>query len=168
MSSYFLPLASREATLERAGGKGSNLSELVRAGFPVPPGLIVTTDAYRAFIQANRLQPRILTLVQGNSPEQPDTFENAAACDVTIHPDGSVLASIGTQDLGVGTRTIIAVVVAETLGLPLAAVQVQIGRNSYPAAGASGGRISSPSGTRSSLETAPRSNGRRATATPTP
>ncbi|MBW5483278.1 phosphoenolpyruvate synthase [Streptomyces bambusae] len=30
-----------------AGGKGANLGELVRAGFPVPPGFVVTTAAYR-------------------------------------------------------------------------------------------------------------------------
>jgi xanthine dehydrogenase YagR molybdenum-binding subunit len=62
-----------------------------------------------------------------------------SACDVTINPDGSVEASIGTQDLGVGTRTCIGIVVAETLGLPLEAVKVNIGRNSYPASGGSGG-----------------------------
>jgi len=26
------------------GGKGANLGEMVRAGFPVPPGFIVTPD----------------------------------------------------------------------------------------------------------------------------
>src|SRR5205085_11679241 len=60
-------------------------------------------------------------------------------CAVTINPDGSVAANIGTQDLGVGTRTCVGIVVAESLGLPLDAVQVNIGRNSYPADGASGG-----------------------------
>lgn len=30
-----------------AGGKGANLGELTRAGFPVPDGFVVTTDAYR-------------------------------------------------------------------------------------------------------------------------
>jgi xanthine dehydrogenase YagR molybdenum-binding subunit len=64
---------------------------------------------------------------------------HASACDVTINPDGSVVANIGTQDLGVGTRTCVGIVVAESLGLPLDAVQVNIGRNSYPADGASGG-----------------------------
>ena len=34
--------------LETAGGKGANLGELIRAGFPVPPGFVVTTEAYRA------------------------------------------------------------------------------------------------------------------------
>lgn len=32
-----------------AGGKGSSLSRLVRAGFPVPGGFVVTADAYQAF-----------------------------------------------------------------------------------------------------------------------
>ncbi len=60
-------------------------------------------------------------------------------CEVTINPDGSVESRIGTQDLGVGTRTAIDIVVAETLGLPLEAVKVLIGKNDYPQSGASGG-----------------------------
>ncbi|MEN3299422.1 MAG: pyruvate, water dikinase, partial [Pseudonocardia sp.] len=35
-----------------AGGKGANLGELTRAGFPVPPGFVLTTDAYRAVVEA--------------------------------------------------------------------------------------------------------------------
>ncbi|MBD3942125.1 phosphoenolpyruvate synthase [Microbacterium sp. NEAU-LLC] len=34
--------------LARAGGKGANLGELIRAGMPVPDGFVVTTDAYAA------------------------------------------------------------------------------------------------------------------------
>ena len=30
----------------RAGGKGANLGELLRADIPVPPGFVVTADAY--------------------------------------------------------------------------------------------------------------------------
>ena len=60
-------------------------------------------------------------------------------CDVTISPDGSVETRIGSQDLGVGNRTAINIVVAETLGLPLDAVKVELGKNSYPPSGASGG-----------------------------
>ncbi|HJY43570.1 MAG TPA: PEP/pyruvate-binding domain-containing protein, partial [Propionibacteriaceae bacterium] len=37
--------------LATAGGKGANLGELVRAGFPVPNGFVVTTDAYATVIQ---------------------------------------------------------------------------------------------------------------------
>jgi xanthine dehydrogenase YagR molybdenum-binding subunit len=60
-------------------------------------------------------------------------------CNATIHPDGSVEVAIGSQDLGTGTRTVIAIVAAETFGLPLDAVRVKIGSNEYPPSGASGG-----------------------------
>jgi xanthine dehydrogenase YagR molybdenum-binding subunit len=60
-------------------------------------------------------------------------------CDVTIKPDGSVTAQLGSQDLGTGTRTAINIVVAETLGLSLDDVHVDLGRNSYPNSGGSGG-----------------------------
>jgi Pyruvate phosphate dikinase, AMP/ATP-binding domain len=38
-----------------AGGKGADLGELVRKGFPVPPGFVVTTAAYDRFVAHNRL-----------------------------------------------------------------------------------------------------------------
>jgi xanthine dehydrogenase YagR molybdenum-binding subunit len=64
---------------------------------------------------------------------------HASRARTTIHPDGSVEVELGSQDLGSGTRTIIAQVAAETLGLPLNMVKVKIGDNSYPASGPSGG-----------------------------
>jgi xanthine dehydrogenase YagR molybdenum-binding subunit len=64
---------------------------------------------------------------------------NTSNCNATIHPDGSTEVSMGTQDLGVGTRTVVAIVAAETFGLPLEAVTVNIGDSKYPSAGASGG-----------------------------
>jgi len=60
-------------------------------------------------------------------------------CTVIINPDGSVVSRTGTQDLGTGTRTICAIVLADTLGLPLNAVRVEIGKNSLPISGGSGG-----------------------------
>jgi pyruvate,water dikinase len=41
------------------GGKGANLGEMFKAKFPVPPGFIVTTDAYKEFINSSHLQPII-------------------------------------------------------------------------------------------------------------
>jgi phosphohistidine swiveling domain-containing protein len=38
------------ADLAAAGGKGANLGELVRQGFPVPPGFLVTTACYAALL----------------------------------------------------------------------------------------------------------------------
>jgi xanthine dehydrogenase YagR molybdenum-binding subunit len=58
---------------------------------------------------------------------------------VKIHPDGGVETFIGSQDLGTGTRTAIAIVLAETFGLPIEAIKVNIGSSKYPASGPSGG-----------------------------
>ncbi len=41
-----------------AGGKGANLGELTRAGLPVPPGFVLTTAAYRAFVDGVGGGPR--------------------------------------------------------------------------------------------------------------
>jgi xanthine dehydrogenase YagR molybdenum-binding subunit len=64
---------------------------------------------------------------------------HASECDVTISPDGSVEAKLGSQDLGTGTRTVVGQVVADTLGIPLEAVKVEIGKNAFPKSGGSGG-----------------------------
>ncbi|MGI5128671.1 PEP/pyruvate-binding domain-containing protein [Pseudonocardia sp. CA-107938] len=52
-----------------AGGKGANLGELVRGGFPVPPGVVVTTAAYRAFVAETGIGDRLLELAAGSDPE---------------------------------------------------------------------------------------------------
>ncbi|MGA1368322.1 MAG: xanthine dehydrogenase family protein molybdopterin-binding subunit, partial [Blastocatellia bacterium] len=64
---------------------------------------------------------------------------HASDCDLTIHPDGSVEIRMGSQDLGTGTRTVIQIVVAESLGLAQNQVKVLIGDNKYPPSGSSGG-----------------------------
>ena len=64
---------------------------------------------------------------------------HASKCKVSIHPDGTVEVELGSQDLGTGTRTVIAMVAAETFGLPVSAIKVKIGDNSYPTSGPSGG-----------------------------
>ena len=62
-----------------------------------------------------------------------------AMCE--IHPDGSVTNKIATQDIGTGTRTLVAMITAETMGLPLTAVTAAIGDTNYPFAPGSGGSI---------------------------
>jgi len=62
-----------------------------------------------------------------------------------IHPDGSVEVHCGTQDLGTGIRTAIAVVAAECLGLAPQAIRVHVGDTRYPPSGASGGSTTTAS-----------------------
>ena len=59
---------------------------------------------------------------------------------VTIHADGTVQAVTGTQDLGTGIRTVIAIIVAEEFGLQPQDIKVKIGDSAYGlTSGGSGG-----------------------------
>jgi xanthine dehydrogenase YagR molybdenum-binding subunit len=69
----------------------------------------------------------------------------ATLADVKVHPDGSVEAICGTQDIGCGTRTFVAAVTAETLGLEPRDITVKIGDTAYPWAPNSGGSSTAPS-----------------------
>lgn len=64
---------------------------------------------------------------------------HASDCDLTIQPDGSVDLKMGTQDLGVGTRTVLAIVAADAFAIPMEMVKINIGDNKYPVSGGSGG-----------------------------
>ena len=50
----------------------------------------------------------------------------------------------GTQDIGVGTKTIVAIITAETLGMPMDAVKAEIGDSNYPFSGGTGGSTTAP------------------------
>lgn len=63
-----------------AGGKGANLGELIRAGFPVPAGFVVTTEAYTMVIASHDL--RIAELL-----DQGDAAAVRAAFEVIDVPD---------------------------------------------------------------------------------
>jgi xanthine dehydrogenase YagR molybdenum-binding subunit len=62
-----------------------------------------------------------------------------------ILSDGTVEVRCGTQDIGTGTRTLVAAVAAEELGLPIDAIRVHIGDSDYPFSGGSGGSTTAPS-----------------------
>ncbi len=45
--------------LALAGGKGANLGELFQGGLPVPPGFVLVTSAYWAFVTERGLGPEL-------------------------------------------------------------------------------------------------------------
>lgn len=63
----------------------------------------------------------------------------ATTCEVRIDSDGSVTALSGTQDIGTGTRTVLAQAVAEELGLRAEDIDARVGDSRYPAGPPSGG-----------------------------
>ncbi|HUI05768.1 MAG TPA: xanthine dehydrogenase family protein molybdopterin-binding subunit [Verrucomicrobiae bacterium] len=65
--------------------------------------------------------------------------------EVQINPDGSVEVRCGTQDLGTGTRTLVAMVAAEVFGLKPGQINARIGDTQFPPSGASGGSTTAAS-----------------------
>ncbi|MDR6884136.1 phosphoenolpyruvate synthase [Bacillus sp. 3255] len=60
MSVYVLDFGQLDKnSLPLVGGKGANLGEMTKAGFPVPSGFCVTTEAYRAFLQQSVLMDEL-------------------------------------------------------------------------------------------------------------
>ncbi len=77
-NNWILALNAANTSLASVGGKGLNLSRLARAGFTVPPGFLVTTDAYRAFVDANDLQAFILDVLSQTLLDDPDALQRAS------------------------------------------------------------------------------------------
>jgi len=62
-----------------AGGKGTNLAELTRAGLPVPPGFVVTAQAYLAAMDAAGVRARLLDRARTVNPGDPAALDAASA-----------------------------------------------------------------------------------------
>jgi pyruvate,water dikinase len=66
---YVVPLADvRADDLALGGGKAANLGRLLRWGFPVPPGFVVTTAGYDAVVVRNELAQAITEVSQSHGP----------------------------------------------------------------------------------------------------
>ena len=65
--------------------------------------------------------------------------------EAQINPDGSIEVRLGVQDIGTGTKTVIAVVAAEILGLTPGQITVRVGDTNYPPGPGSGGSTTCPS-----------------------
>jgi len=66
-------------------------------------------------------------------------------CQVRIGRDRSVEARSGIQDLGTGSRTVVATIVAEELGREVSQVRAKVGNSDYGPGCASGGSMTTPS-----------------------
>ncbi|MCG8352657.1 MAG: PEP-utilizing enzyme [Chloroflexales bacterium] len=76
--------------LTLAGGKASKLSLLKRAGFPVPDGFVLMTEAYQAFVEYNAFATAIAAHMASVSPEKPETAEAAAQAIRSQLSQGSI------------------------------------------------------------------------------
>jgi phosphohistidine swiveling domain-containing protein len=61
------------------GGKGASLGRLVKAGFPVPSGFVITTNTYAACLRANDLEEKIEKILDELDYDNLDELEKGTA-----------------------------------------------------------------------------------------
>ena len=74
----------------QAGGKGANLARLAQAGLPVPEGFILTTAAYRDFVNANGLADLILTALPPGGSIGPDALDESSRIIRSLFASGQM------------------------------------------------------------------------------
>jgi pyruvate,water dikinase len=61
-----------------AGGKGANLGELISLGVRVPPGFVITSYAYKYFIEYNKLYDKIKEILESENLDSEEGAERAS------------------------------------------------------------------------------------------
>lgn len=103
MVNVVLPLDTPRATPERVGGKALNLVRLTRAGFAVPPGVVVTTEAYARFSAANHLDAVVSAALTGLDARDQPALEAASHTIRAAFAAGSLSAALADEMLsGIG------------------------------------------------------------------
>lgn len=85
---WFSELSNKDISI--AGGKGASLAEMYNNKFPVPPGFIVTAQAYDYFIEKSGLRNQIINLVNSIDVDDTKQLESTARKIREIIVDASV------------------------------------------------------------------------------
>nr|WP_210417231.1 PEP/pyruvate-binding domain-containing protein [Citricoccus sp. SGAir0253] len=69
----------REPALETLGGKGASLVSMTAAGMPVPPGFVVTTASFDAFVAEAGIAEHVHSLLEGLDAEDVAEVDRVSA-----------------------------------------------------------------------------------------
>ncbi len=84
---------SRNNLIE-AGGKGANLGEMVRAGFPIPPGFVTTTGAYFKHLEHNNIKNEIAGMLNNLNVDNTEKLNEASEKIKSLIINGKVLDDV--------------------------------------------------------------------------
>lgn len=73
---WFSEIGKEDGNL--VGGKGANLGEMTKFNIPVPPGFVVSAQAYYYFIEKSGLSDKIRTILKNTDRDKPETYEPAS------------------------------------------------------------------------------------------
>ncbi len=67
-----------KTSLSIAGGKGTNLGIITKAGFPVPPGFVVTAQAFNYFLETTGIKNEIYGILDNLNVDDNESLEKAS------------------------------------------------------------------------------------------
>lgn len=73
---WFKELSNKDIPI--AGGKGASLCEMYNAGFPIPPGFIITAQAYQKFLTQTGIDKQIYALLHDLDVDNNEKLQDAA------------------------------------------------------------------------------------------
>ncbi len=73
---WFSELSKDDVPL--VGGKGANLGEMYNAKFPVPPGFVITSEAFKAFIESTGIGKQIFSTLKDLDVENNEALQQAS------------------------------------------------------------------------------------------
>lgn len=87
-----------------AGGKGASLGEMYNAGIPIPPGFVITAEAFKKYITKTKIDTKIYGILKGlnvdNNAQLQETAKKIQALIVsTPMPDDIKKAVLESYDL---------------------------------------------------------------------
>tara|TARA_X000000950_G_scaffold210888_1_gene253573 strand:+ start:2274 stop:5075 length:2802 start_codon:yes stop_codon:yes gene_type:complete len=82
VTTFTTPIKTTQNDLDLVGGKGRSLARMSCADFDVPGGFLVTTDAYKKFIEDSDLKSKIIEFAK---PELRDGYPNFETCSKKIN-----------------------------------------------------------------------------------
>lgn len=96
---WVLPFAAvGRGWANQVGGKCANLGELMSLGIPVPEGFAVTVQAFRHFLEQNRLREPIAALLRGAGPAGPARLQ-AVGTEIRALVERQPLGDLGAPIL---------------------------------------------------------------------
>jgi pyruvate,water dikinase len=103
------------------GGKGANLGEMTKANIPVPPGFVVSVDAYFDFLKKSDIIDEIQTLLESLDIEDTKQLQRVSAVikqmflDSAIMPELADKIKLAYKQLGEGLVAVRSSATAEDL-----------------------------------------------------
>lgn len=83
--------------IPEAGGKGANLGEMTQAGFPIPPGFVISSNAYKLFLEENDFKPKLKSLLKSLNPKRTQELQSVSEKIMRMLERGNIPKDLGGE-----------------------------------------------------------------------